>query len=105
MTDEQIIDVTKCIHFDKSNIPNGCNCYWDGECNHYCYYKKYIYEHQECEKLKQTLAKIKEIAKDMNSECFYSDFDCKDCDMKNGCIYQGRLEILQKISEVHNEQK
>ena len=53
MTDKEIIDVTKCIHFDKSDIPNGCTCYWDGECNHYCYYKKYAYKHQECEELRQ----------------------------------------------------
>lgn len=39
MSDEQTIDVTKCIHFNKLDIPNGCTCYWDGECNHYCYYK------------------------------------------------------------------
>ena len=61
MPDEQIINVTKCIHFDKSDIPNGCTCYWDGECNHYCYYKKYTYKHQECEKYKQILAEIKPV--------------------------------------------
>lgn len=55
MTDKQEIDVTKCIHFDKSDIPNGCTCYWDGECNHHCYYKKYVYKHQECEELKTIL--------------------------------------------------
>ena len=53
MTDKEKIDVTKCIHFDKSDIPNGCTCYWDGECNHYCYYKKYTYKRQECEELKE----------------------------------------------------
>ena len=58
MTDKEIIDVTKCIHFDKSDIPNGCTCYWDGECNHYCYYKKYTYKHQECEELKRSITKI-----------------------------------------------
>ena len=46
MTDKQIIDVTKCIHFDKSDIPNGCTCYWDGECNHDCYYKQLQREKQ-----------------------------------------------------------
>ena len=88
MTDKQIIDVTKCIHFDKSDIPNGCDCYWDGECNHYCYYKKYAYEHQECEKLKQTLIEIEEIAKeDFNHTCWET--------------YARQLkQILQKISEV-----
>ena len=64
MTDKEKIDVTKCLHFDKSDIPNGCTCYWDGECNHYCYYKQLKRKGQECEKLKQTLAEIKEIAKE-----------------------------------------
>ena len=49
--------------------------------------------------LKQTLTEIKKIAKNMNNECFYSDFDCKDCDMKNGCTYHRKIKILQKISE------
>ena len=39
----------------------------------------------------------------MNNECFYDDFDCEDCDMKNGCTYQGEIKILQKISEAENE--
>ena len=47
MTDKQEIDVTKCIHFDKSDIPNGCKCYWDGECNHDCYYKQLKRKEQE----------------------------------------------------------
>lgn len=55
---------------------------------------------EENKRLKQTLAKIKEIAKNMNKECFYDDFYCKNCDMKNGCTYQGKLKILQKINEV-----
>ena len=50
-------------------------------------------------KLKQTLAEIKEIAENMNNECFYDDFDCKDCDMQNGCTYFNKKQILQKISE------
>ena len=57
------------------------------------------------DQLKQTLAEIKEIAENMNNECFYSDFDCKYCDMKNGCTYHRKIKILQKISEfeVENE--
>ena len=51
-------------------------------------------------KLKQTLAEIKEIAKNMNNECFYDDFECKDCDMKNGCTYFNKKQILQKISAI-----
>ena len=54
---------------------------------------------KENNKLKQTLTEIKEITKNMNNECFYDDFDCKDCDMKNGCTYQGKIKILQKIGE------
>lgn len=40
------------------------------------------------------------IAENMNNECFYDDFDCKDCDMQNGCTYFNKKQILQKISEV-----
>lgn len=57
------------------------------------------------EELKQALTEIEGIAKNMNTSCFYDDFDCTDCDMKNGCIFLGRLKILQKIKacEVHND--
>lgn len=48
---------------------------------------------------KQTLMEIEEIAKNMNNECFYSDFDCEDCDMKNGCTYFNKKQILQKIKK------
>ena len=54
-------------------------------------------------KLKQTLTEIKEIAKNMNKECFYDDFSCDGCDMINGCTYQGKLSVLQKISECEVE--
>ena len=53
----------------------------------------------ENEKLEQTLTEIKEIAKNMNNECFYDDFDCKDCDMKNGCTYFNKSKVLQIIEE------
>lgn len=58
MTDKQAIDVTRCIHFDKSDIPNGCTCYWDSECNHDCYYKQLKRKEQECDELKQEKAEI-----------------------------------------------
>lgn len=58
MADKQMIDVTKCIHFDKSSIPNGCTCYWDGECNHYCYFKQLKRKEQECEELHNRTASI-----------------------------------------------
>ena len=51
-------------------------------------------------KYKQTLAEIKEIAENMNNECFYNDFSCDGCDMINGCTYQGKIKVLQKIREV-----
>lgn len=57
----------------------------------------------ELDQLKQTLTEIKEIAKNMNNECFYDDFDCEDCDMKNGCTYFNKKQILQKISECEVE--
>lgn len=88
MTGKQtIIDVTKCIHFNKSDITNGCTCYWDGECNHYCYYKQLKAKEQECEELKQTLSSIKNIAEeDFNHTCWKT--------------YAGQLkQILQKISK------
>ena len=53
-------------------------------------------------KLRECLTEIKEIAENMNKECFYCDFRCADCDFKNGCTYQARKQILQKISEVEN---
>lgn len=49
---------------------------------------------------KQALMEIEEIAENMNNECFYNDFDCEDCDMKNGCTYFNKKQILQKIGEV-----
>ena len=82
-----------------------------------CYYKQLKRKEQECEELKhkvelmmdcasckideykQALDEIEEIAEDMNTECFYDDFECKDCDMKNGCTYFSKKQILQKISE------
>lgn len=54
---------------------------------------------QENEELKQAFIEIKEIAENMNKECFYNDFDCEDCDMKNGCTYFNKKQILQKIKE------
>ena len=60
---------------------------------------------QQLDKLKQTIAEIKEITENMNKECFYDDFDCMNCDMQNGCTYFNKKQILQKISEceVKNE--
>ena len=58
--------------------------------------KKSIRITAENSKLEQTLIEIKEIAENMNEECFYDDFDCMNCDMQNGCTYFNKKQILQK---------
>ena len=68
------------------------------------YHEKIVEIIHSLDDCNQALIEIKEIAKNMNKECFYDDFDCEDCDMKNGCTYQGKIKILQKISEVEYEQ-
>ena len=105
----------------------------NGNCkdNPNCYYKQLKRKEEECErlkeeikhykqiaqyhgnlsvkytnksaKLKQTLAEIEKQVKAMNNECFYSYFDCMNCDMKNGCTYFNKKQILQKISECEVE--
>lgn len=106
MTDKEIIDVTKCIHFDKSVIPNGCTCYWDGECNHHCYYKKYAYKHQECEELRQyhnkcciefenekqeLLEKYNQVSRD-----FYNG---KYCNKENCSLLKAKEQENKKLKE------
>ena len=110
MTDKQIIidgvDVSGCPYYIDSKgdcSSHDCECI---KCIHNeCFYKDYKRKEQECNKLKQTLTEIKEIAENMSNECFYADFDCKYCDMKNGCTYFNKKQILQKISEVENDNK
>ena len=69
-----------CRYYKRPCAENNYNCIW----------KKYVRKEQECERLKQTLAEIKEVA-------------------KNGCYdeYGMPLDelsiILQKISEVEDE--
>ena len=125
MTDKQIIDgvdVSGCAYITYRDSENPI-CSETGQyCKGYdiCYFKQLKRKEQECEELKKkcniytygicgnkedcnklykTITEIKEIAENMNTECFYDDFDCKDCDMKNGCIFLGKLKILQKMSE------
>lgn len=100
MTDKQIIidniDVSGCSNLydieDCICIDNGIEEYCKDNPN--CYYK-------QLKRKEQTLINIKELAGKMNEECFYTDFDCKDCDMKNGCTYFNKKQILQKISEAN----
>lgn len=51
------------------------------------------------EQAEQKLKQIEEVAKRMNNECFYDDFDCEYCDMKNGCTYLSKSKIIQIIEE------
>ena len=102
MTDKQIIidgvDISKCKHYDE--VFNYCDQSYLGEggllkntknpkrceCSPNCYYKQLKRKGQECEKLKQTLREIKEIAEeDFNHTCWET--------------YARQLkQILQKIS-------
>lgn len=85
MTDKKIIDVTKCIHFNKSDISNGCTCYWDGECNHFCYFKQLKRKEQECTKMKQALDEIEDY--------------CKECNLKADFTACEILDIIDKIKK------
>ena len=95
------IDVTKC-EFCKRVCKNTKEptviCLLYGYCS-----ENQNYYYKQLHRYKQTLAEIKEITKNMNKECFYNDFSCDGCDMINGCTYQGKLSILQKISECEVE--
>lgn len=95
---EYCLKMTKCRCTIQQDVYK-CLC----EENPNCHYKQLQRKERENQRYEQTLIAIEDIAKDMNVECFYSDFECEDCDMKNGCIHQGRLKILQIIREVTNE--
>lgn len=99
------VDVSECKYITyKNSLKPRCGNTCTPCCGRKnCYYKQFARKEKENQRYEQTLIAIEDIAKDMNVECFYSDFDCEDCDMKNGCIHQGRLKILQIIREVTNE--
>lgn len=97
MTDKQIIidgvDVSECEHYEDLNCfayRDSCGYPLDCKDNPSCYYKQLKHKHQECEKVKQTLIEIKEIAEeDFNHTCRET--------------YARQLkQILQKINEVNN---
>lgn len=49
---------------------------------------------------KQALDEIEENIKAMNNECFYDDIcECNNCDMKNGCTYYRKFNILNIINK------
>ena len=55
---------------------------------------------QECEKYKQTIAKIKDICSEMDCESLMQNSWCGNTDFKMGCCEKVfKKQILQKISE------
>ena len=114
MTDKQIIvdnvDVSKCDHvyartslfkektlvqcsaFFLENEDSCCDC----SDNPNCYYKQLKRKEQECEELKKTLIKIKEISKE-EIKNVSEEF------IRRTPMFGVHKQILQKISEVISE--
>lgn len=62
--------------------------------------KKSIRLTTENGKLEDALDEIEENIKAMNNECFYDDIcECNNCDMKNGCTYYRKFNILNIINK------
>ena len=113
MTDKQMIidgvNVNGCKYYNP-NIKMDCILYplQPDACknNPNCYYKQLARKEQECEKYKQTLIEIKEIAEKVYNDCDNCyrdvdtnyDVDCIDCTL--GGKAKLAEQILQKISEV-----
>lgn len=52
------------------------------------------------EQKEKALDEIEENIKAMNNECFYDDIcECNNCDMKNGCTYYRKFNILNIINK------
>ena len=52
------------------------------------------------EKSKRVLDDIEKQVKAINNDCFYDDIcDCNNCDMKNGCTYYRKFNILNIINK------
>ena len=69
-------------------------------CHCYELYKQLAHKEQECERLKQALADIKEIAKSFCDEC--KEFG-GELHQDRDCMYCNYGKILQLISEVEDE--
>ena len=108
MTDKQIIidgiDVSGCKNLMQGIIPFGCmedrkTCSCMNNPN--CIYKQLKRKELKCERLKQTLADIKEIAetakKDICNNCGWRNTD--SCDPEDYTCGEF-IQILHKISEV-----
>nr|DAU06645.1 MAG TPA: hypothetical protein [Caudoviricetes sp.] len=62
--------------------------------------KKSIRLTTENGKFEDALDEIEENIKAMNNECFYDDIcECNNCDMKNGCTYYRKFNILNIINK------
>lgn len=110
MTDKQIIidsiDVSKCKYFDyyykeckaEYYTRYGYEIVKCDSCkdNPNCYYKQLKRKEQECEKLKQTLTEIKEIAKNTIK-------NVSDRCIETTPMYSVHKQILQKISKCEVE--
>ena len=89
-----------------------CRCKYLNEENNHCgfYNRKCIGRLNQClYKNQQTLIEIKKIAEkiDDSSGCAYGDYDCDNCsslEQETVCTYKVKKIILQKISEVEDEQ-
>lgn len=112
MTDKQVIDgvdVSGCkylyIVYPDNKFNNKSGCYAESErcvkmtrCKNCpnCYYKQLKRKEQECEKLKQTLTEIKEIAKNTIK-------NVSDRCIETTPMYSVHKQILQKISKCEVE--
>lgn len=127
------VDVSKCrwhtnLIMDCLEIPTQpCKCTNDKN----CYYKQLKHKEQECknleeelrgcrigikdisienteickisEKYKRVLDEIEKNIKAMNNECFYDDYECNNCDMRNGCSYYRKFKILNIINKAKEQ--
>lgn len=113
MTDKIIIDgidVSECEFYceEYCNLSNDRNerLPFAEKCTEYsdCCYKQLKRKKQECEKYKQALDEIEKQVKAMNNECFYDDIcDCNNCDMKNGCSYYRKSNIINIINKAKEQ--
>lgn len=86
------------VYIDKEEYCDGLDCAW---CVTFCCPKEYEYLKADNEKLKQTLAEIKEILE------IHKDNKCAICPKFDECFEHPSCDniILQKISKIENESK
>ena len=96
------VDVSECKYVMQGKHNTLCAGSEDSalcDANKNCLYKNYKHKEQECKYLKQTLFEIEKIA-----ELFCNI--CQEFEPENRkCMYCNYGKILQKISEVENENK